>query len=460
MRPVALQRSRPWSCFVCVAVISAGVAGCSSDATRFNDPLGNPFASRNSAPAADVTGSIPPAQAAPVSRIETRPLPSAPQATYNPPASQPAYNPPAPQATYRPPATQPSQQPRYNTASADVTGSISTRPLPRGAAPEAGGAITVQPGDTIHSLSQRYGVSAAALMQANGLSSPQALQAGQRLVIPRAGVAPAAPSRTVAATPAAAPAPAGSGTVHIVNPGETLSAVARKYGKSRDEIARANGVAPDHHVRIGERLTIPGAAPVRTVAAAPAAAQPVVAAKPAAPAPQPAAPAQQAAPAHPVQKVAVAEPTATARLASPATETPAEAKNDAGEVTGSTGFRWPVRGRVIAGFGAKPNGQQNEGINLAVPEGTAIRAAEDGVVAYAGNELKGYGNLILVRHPNGYVTAYAHASELMVKRGDNVRRGQVIARSGQTGNVSSPQLHFEIRKGSTPVDPMQFLSGT
>jgi murein DD-endopeptidase MepM/ murein hydrolase activator NlpD len=86
-----------------------------------------------------------------------------------------------------------------------------------------------------------------------------------------------------------------------------------------------------------------------------------------------------------------------------------------------------------------------------------VHAAEDGVVAYAGSELKGYGNLILIRHSNGYVTAYAHASELMVKRNDPVRRGQVIAKSGQSGSVSSPQLHFEIRKGSTPVDPMQFL---
>jgi murein DD-endopeptidase MepM/ murein hydrolase activator NlpD len=122
-------------------------------------------------------------------------------------------------------------------------------------------------------------------------------------------------------------------------------------------------------------------------------------------------------------------------------------------------FRWPVRGRVIAGFGSKPNGVQNDGINLAVPEGTPVKAADDGVVAYAGNELKGYGNLVLIRHSNGYVSAYAHARELLVKRGDTIKRGQVIANSGQTGNVTSPQLHFEIRKGSTPVDPTQFLGG-
>ena len=122
-------------------------------------------------------------------------------------------------------------------------------------------------------------------------------------------------------------------------------------------------------------------------------------------------------------------------------------------------FGWPVRGRLIAGFGSKPDGTQNDGINLAVPEGTPIKAADDGVVAYAGNELKGYGNLVLIRHTNGFVSAYAHASELMVKRGDTVKRGQVIAHAGQTGNVTSPQLHFEIRKGSTPVDPTQYLGG-
>jgi murein DD-endopeptidase MepM/ murein hydrolase activator NlpD len=131
-----------------------------------------------------------------------------------------------------------------------------------------------------------------------------------------------------------------------------------------------------------------------------------------------------------------------------------------GEATSTgPGFRWPVRGRVIAGFGPKPSGVQNDGINLAVPEGTPVKAADDGVVAYAGNELKGYGNLVLIRHADGFVTAYANASELMVKRGETVKRGQVIAKSGETGNVTSPQLHFEIRKGATPVDPSQYLSG-
>jgi murein DD-endopeptidase MepM/ murein hydrolase activator NlpD len=93
-----------------------------------------------------------------------------------------------------------------------------------------------------------------------------------------------------------------------------------------------------------------------------------------------------------------------------------------------------------------------------VPEGTPIKAADDGVVAYAGNELKTYGNLVLIRHANGYVTAYAHASEILVKRDDHIKRGQIIAKAGQTGNVAAPQLHFEIRKGSAPVDPMPYLN--
>lgn len=118
-------------------------------------------------------------------------------------------------------------------------------------------------------------------------------------------------------------------------------------------------------------------------------------------------------------------------------------------------FRWPVRGRVIQGFG-----QNNQGLNISVPEGTPVKAAEGGIVAYAGNELKGYGNLVLIRHQNGFVSAYANNGALNVKRGDTVKRGQVIATSGQSGDVSTPQLHFELRKGQQPVDPASYLAGT
>jgi murein DD-endopeptidase MepM/ murein hydrolase activator NlpD len=129
----------------------------------------------------------------------------------------------------------------------------------------------------------------------------------------------------------------------------------------------------------------------------------------------------------------------------------------AAESTALPMFHWPVQGRIIAGFGSLLDGGQNDGINLAVPEETPIKAAEDGIVSYAGNGSKGHGNLVLIRHSNGYFTLYAHAKELLVRHGDPIKRGQVIAHSGQTGNVNGPQLHFEVRKDATPLDPMLFL---
>jgi murein DD-endopeptidase MepM/ murein hydrolase activator NlpD len=201
-------------------------------------------------------------------------------------------------------------------------------------------------------------------------------------------------------------------------------------------LAKANNIQPYAKISMGDRLVVPGGRPVA-----------------ANPAPQVARPRTV-----PVEKVASA-PAQNARIA---TQEPDKTESvvKTAEAAGSMpSFRWPVRGRVIAGFGPKTNGAQNDGINLAVPEGTPVKAADDGVVAYAGNELKGYGNLVLIRHANGFVSAYAHASELLVKRGDTIKRGQVIAHAGQTGNVTSPQLHFEIRKGSTPVDPTKYLSG-
>jgi murein DD-endopeptidase MepM/ murein hydrolase activator NlpD len=123
-------------------------------------------------------------------------------------------------------------------------------------------------------------------------------------------------------------------------------------------------------------------------------------------------------------------------------------------------FQWPVHGKILARFGPQPNGEKNYGVTIAVPEDTPIKAAEDGVVIYAGNGLKGFGNLVLVRHTNQYVTAYAHAKELRVRRGDQIKRGDVIAASGQTGNVNTPQLYFEVRKSSAPVDPLPLLHGS
>jgi murein DD-endopeptidase MepM/ murein hydrolase activator NlpD len=286
-------------------------------------------------------------------------------------------------------------------------------------------------------------------MQANGYKGPRALSPGQQLIIPH-------PSSSVAAAPAlAAPVSrpvavaSAAPSVHVVNHGDTLLSIARRNHVSVAVLAKANNLEPSTKLKLGTKLTVPGA---KTAAAAPAV-QPVAVAA-----------TQPAVTPPPATKVATAMPPQTAHLAQATTKLEdvpgAETSIKASEATGALPtFRWPVRGKVIAAYGAKTNGKANDGINLAVPEGTPVKAAEDGVVAYSGNELKGYGNLVLIRHANGYVTAYAHASELLVKRGDTIKRGQVIAKSGQSGEVGSPQLHFEIRKGSSPVDPLQFLNG-
>ena len=431
-----------------LAVIAIGMAGC-SDSGRFD--VDNPFStSSRLMPRQDVTGSV--ARPAPSSRVASQPLPapSRPQTAYGNGVAQGAGG----RGTYHPSAP-----------SRDITGSV-TNASPASAGHwtwEGGTPVVVGRDDTVEIIGRRYGVPAAAIRQANGLTEASRLQPGQRLVIPRYTVSSAStsvpaqvprPARVATSAPNAQPAR--QELVHTVAPGESLIGISRKYGVSLKTLAAANKIQPYTKINMGDRLTIPG--------------RHTEAVKEARTAETKAAPQSAAHPAKPVTHVASATPAATAQAPAtvPAKETaqvarpevaPAEPPAKAAEPTGSMpSFRWPVHGRVISSFGTKPNGAQNDGINVAVPEGTPIKAADDGVVAYAGNELKGYGNLVLIRHPNGYVSAYANASALLVKRGDTVKRGQTIARAGQTGNVDSPQLHFEIRKGSTPVDPARFLA--
>jgi murein DD-endopeptidase MepM/ murein hydrolase activator NlpD len=408
-RPDVPFRSRGFAGAAALALIAITASGC-SDSGRFT--------SDRQAPPQEVTGSIAPRYNG---RVVAQPLPapSRPATT----SGGVAYGAQG-LGAYRP------------AHSADVTGSVVTQPPPAGHWTwDGGSAVTVTQGETIETVARKYGVPVSAIMEANGFRDGAIIRPGQRLVIPRYVTASAA-------APVAAAAPRADEVVHTVAPGESLIGIARHYGVTLSAIARVNKIDPYAKVSIGERITVPGG---RRVAAlrgpAPLAAPKVAAPRTTA--------VESAPPAHtPVQNARVVTPEPVATESVPKTA----------EAAGSLpSFRWPVKGRVIAAFGAKTNGAQNDGINLAVPEGTPIKAADDGVVAYAGNELKGYGNLVLVRHANGYVSAYANASELMVKRGDTVKRGQVIAHAGQTGNVTSPQLHFEIRKGSTPVDPIQFL---
>ena len=247
---------------------------------------------------------------------------------------------------------------------------------------------------------------------------------------------------------------AGSGSTHVVQSGDTAWNISQRYGVSVDQLIAANGGSAT--VRLGQKIVIPGGSAQPNVqlaslnpqatplpaAAAPMPAVPLAAATP--PATPPA-----AAPAPAEQQVALAPQAGAAAALAPAAPQPS---------ADASGFRWPVRGRVISGFGKKPDGERNDGINLAVPAGTAVKAAEDGTVIYAGNELKSYGNLVLIRHSNGWVSAYAHNSELQVKRGQEIRRGEIVALSGMSGGVTTPQVHFELRKEATPVDPLQHLT--
>jgi murein DD-endopeptidase MepM/ murein hydrolase activator NlpD len=425
----ASRSSAIWPQVVAIALMGLGAASCSSDSGRFSD-----YGS-NAAPRGEVTGSIPQGG----NHVEAHPLP---HLASN--AGDGASGGGRGIGSYQP-------------GGSDVTGSLPPQtPPPPAWSWEGGTPVTVAPGESLETISRRYGVPVAAIMEANSITSPATVHPGQHLVIPhRRGPAsalsapqtrmasntPTLPSAAPVGPPRTALAPAAG--VHVVAPGETLHSIARLYGKPVLVLAKANNIPPDTMVKVGDRITIPGAGSA------------TAAVSPAAP-PALAAPRGEAV----VGSLATADSPHSARLASPVPSEGQESAVKTAEPAGSLpSFRWPVRGRVIAGFGPKPNGLQNDGINLAVPEGTPVKAAEDGVVAYAGNELKGYGNLVLVRHSNGFVTAYAHASEILVKRGDAVKRGQVIVKSGQTGSVTSPQLHFEIRKGATPVDPAQYLSG-
>jgi len=427
---VELLCSRRLPSVAVLALISIVFAGC-SDTSRFSQ---NPFASQQEA-----TASVsPPA-------VERRELPqyvrpqSRSQSQSQPPAiSAPQSSQPASSgfsaggrglASYTPPA-------RPIETTATVPHSIAAVHGPAQSI-----TVIVGTSDTLEILARRYNVTPAAILQANGYKGPRVLSPGQQLIIPRPGALAAGPPTSV---PAPRQVTSAAPSVHVVNRGDTLVGIAHRNHLSVAELARANGIEPSAKLRLGMKLTVPAKSAATAPSAQPAPAQVA----------PPLATRMAAMPADPQQKARLAQTSSVEDA--PVSEAPVKAS----EATGALPtFRWPVRGKVITGYGAKTNGKANDGINLAVPEGTPVKAAEDGVVAYSGNELKGYGNLVLVRHTNGYVTAYAHASELLVKRGDTIKRGQVIAKSGQSGEVGSPQLHFEIRKGSTPVDPLQFLNG-
>jgi murein DD-endopeptidase MepM/ murein hydrolase activator NlpD len=346
------------------------------------------------------------------------------------------------QQTYKPVYRQPANQPRsYQTADAGPT--LDDPP----SAQTRSGTVRVEPGMTLYSIARANQMSVGELARANNLAAPYSVSIGQTLVVPGRSnaVAPqpayARPETTLAA----------GGGLHTVRAGETLYSLGRTYGVHPFTIARLNGLSNNETLRQGQTLRIPKNSSSPT---------PVVASKQ----PEHPAPAMNEKTPASLDNDGAQRPASGVASATPRSiEQPQQQVVDnqqPAQEAGSLSFRWPVKGRVISGYGSKPGGLRNEGINISVPEGTDVRSAEAGVVAYAGNELKGYGNLILIRHEGGWVTAYAHNKDLFVKRGDTVKRGDVIAKAGQTGSVSSPQVHFEVRKGATAMDPMRFLNAS
>jgi len=219
--------------------------------------------------------------------------------------------------------------------------------------------------------------------------------------------------------------------------GDTLSAISRRTGASIEAIKRTNGLNGDM-VRIGQSLIIPGLdggpAPATEVAAANV--DPVVTSS--------------------VQQVDTRPQSPSNARSVTAIDQSSTASAPA--ATGVSSMRWPARGRIIAGFGSNAGGRPNDGIDISVPKGTPVKAAENGVVIYAGDGLKEFGKTVLVRHTDGVVTVYGHLSEMSAARGDTVQRGQTIGASGMSGNARQPQLHFEVRKDASPVDPLTYLN--
>ena len=274
----------------------------------------------------------------------------------------------------------------------------------------------VQRGETVYGIAQRYDVSTRALIERNSLRPPYLLAAGYQLQLPAA-------------------------QVHIVRRGDTLYAISRQYGVDTASLARANRLRSPYTIHVGQRLFLPFGTRPGTASA----------------------PRTQVAGVRPTRNTrtpaATVAPDASSSVSGVPRPRPKPVFRPAPPVPqrDAGGFIWPVDGRVLSSFGAKASALHNDGLNIAAPMGAPVRAADNGVVAYAGNQIRGFGNMLLIKHSDGLITAYAHADKLLVARGDVVSRGQVIARVGKTGGVDAPQLHFEVRQGSRAVDPRKFL---
>ena len=292
------------------------------------------------------------------------------------------------------------------------------RPVVADARTISNGTYIIQRGDTLHAIVRKSGVPLDVLVRENGLVAPYAIRAGQKLSIP-------------------------GGRYHLVKGGETGIGIARAYGIPWSRIAAKNDLKEPYILREGQKLQLPSQQEAASMSLEQRAeafklniddivtgGEPAIAAD-ARPVPPEAAPGQPVAP--------------TAPVAAPA-------------VAFDGRFSWPVAGTIVRPFGLLGDGRRNDGINIAAARGTAIYAAADGVVAYAGTDVAIYGGLILIRHGEGWLTAYGHAERLQVARGQSVKKGQLIGYVAEAGLADQDQLHFEVRRGRTPVDPRLYLA--
>lgn len=320
-----------------------------------------------------------------------------------PPAAAPSM--PAPPASV--PAPTPAQRPAW-VARAVVPDAVEIQ----------SSTYIVKAGDTLRRISDHTGAASEAIARANNLPPPFLIRVGQRLTIP-------------------------GGRWHKVKPGETGIAISRAYGVDWLKVVEINRLEEPYILRDGQKLLLPSKAEVAAMTLEERAAafeldidDLITGGEPAA---SEAAARRPSPPATPTRPLPPGQPVVESATAAPGQ------------------FSWPVDGTILSRFGPKPGGRYNDGINIRAAAGTPVRAAAEGSVAYAGNDIPGFGGLILVKHGGGWITAYAHADALLVQRGQAVKRGDVIARAGQTGSVDEPQVHFEIREGRKPVDPLKYL---
>ena len=259
--------------------------------------------------------------------------------------------------------------------------------------------VTVQKGDTLYSISKRYNIQLRDLVEANNLRPPYTLSIGQTLRIP-------------------------IGRYHIVAKGDTLYSISRRYNADVTTLSRLNNIRPPYTLSIGQKLAISASVGSTSVKSTPSSSS---------------------------------SSSGESQRWVPPKASPSRQGSKVVSVKRQSKFVWPVKGAVISPFGNIAKGRSNDGINIKANSGDTVKAADAGTIAYAGNELKGFGNLILIRHNDGWITAYAHLDRLMVKKGQKVVRGEKIGTVGTTGGVSTPQLHFEIRAGKKSVNPVNYL---